>query len=167
VTYGTVTLVYDVATKSWAERSSAAAMAWLPLCVALYGDVPLFGPSNSGRVLTSVPFLDTDDGVLQTRLMQLPPLWGGTSRVFCARLEVEMEIGQQRNPTNVVLQWSDDGGYTWTSPGRALTADNSGHYRKRMFTTRLGSFRQRMFRLAMTGHTVVYGIDADISAGAH
>jgi hypothetical protein len=48
-----------------------------------------------------------------------------------------------------------------------MIADNSGHYRKRVFTTRLGSFRQRMFRLSMYGHTVIYGVDADISGGAH
>jgi hypothetical protein len=167
LTYGNVTLVYDVATKVWHERSSGPNLAWLPLCSALYGDTPIFGPSNSGRVLTTIPFLETDDGVLQFRLIQLPPLWGGTARAYCARLEVEMEIGELRNPGAVLLQWSDDGGYTWTSPGRAMLASNTGQYRKRVFTTRLGSFRQRTFRLVMEGHTVIYGVDADISAAAH
>jgi hypothetical protein len=166
VTYGTTTLVYDVATKVWHERSSAGNSAWLPISIAQYGDGPLFGPSNSGRIQTPIPFLETDDGVLQTRLVQLPPLWGGTSRAFCARLEIEMELGQPRNPAAVQLEWSDDGGYTWV-PGRIMTADNSGRYRKRVFTTRLGSFRQRTFRLVMQGHTVIYGVDADITGGAH
>jgi hypothetical protein len=167
ITYGTETYVYDVATKVWHERSSAPAAPWLPMCVALHGKATLFGSSTSGKVLTPVPFLDTDDGVAQFRLLQLPPLWGGTSRAYCSRLEVELEIGGPRNPGNVLLQWSDDGGYTWTSPGRALTASNAAHYRKRVFTTRLGSFRQRTFRLVMYGNTTIYGVDADISAGAH
>jgi hypothetical protein len=167
VTYGTETFVYDVATKVWHERSSAANAPWLPLCVALYGTTPLFGPNNSGRVLKPVPLLDADDGVVLQRLLQLPPLWGGTSRAYCARLEVELEIGNPRNPRTVLLQWSDDGGYTWTNPGRTLTASNAAQYRKRVFTTRLGSFRQRTFRLVMEGQTTIYGVDADISAGAH
>lgn len=167
VTYGPTTLVYDVATKVWHERSSVQTTgAWLPLSIGQYGDIPLFGASNSGKLLTAIPFLETDDGVNQSRLVQLPPLWGGTSRAFCSRLEVELEIGQPRNPAGVQLQWSDDGGYTWTA-GRAMQTNNSGQYRKRVFTTRLGSFRQRMFRLWMVGHTVIYGVDADITAGAH
>jgi hypothetical protein len=166
LTYAQTTLVYDVATKMWAERSSAANSAWLPISVCQYGEVLLFGSSNSGRVFTTVPFLNTDDGVEQNRIAALPPLWAGTSRAFCARLEIEMELGLTRNPAYFLLQWSDDGGYTWTD-GRTMNADSSGNYRKRIYTTRLGSFRQRMFRLSMVGYSVIYGVDADIRAGTN
>lgn len=165
VTYGNVTLVYDVATQKWHERSTQGG-DWLPLCSTRFGVVPLFGSSGNGTILTTVPPSFTDNGVVQSRIIQLPPLWGGTSRAFCGRVEVELELGAGSNPGSVVLQWSDDGGYNWTS-GRTLQADNSGHFRKRVYTTRLGSFRQRQFRLSMTGHTVVYAVDAALVGGVN
>lgn len=165
VTYGPFTLCYDIATKVWHERSSAAGSAWLPMSAGQFGDVAVFGSRLDGKVFTAVPFLETDDGVMQQRLIQMPPLWGGTNRTFCSRLEVEMEIGEARNPPIVNLQWSDDGGTTWSAL-RTMDADRSGNRRKRVYTTRLGSFRQRTFRIYVDGHATLYGVDADISAGA-
>jgi hypothetical protein len=161
VTFGTLTLVYDCATKVWHERSSGPNAAWLPLSAAAYGEVPIFGASNSGKLLTTVPFLDTDDGILQQRRVVLPPLWGGTHRAFCARLEVEMEVGAARNPPQLGVSWSDDGGFTF-GPQRLMTVGSDGNYRRRVYTTRLGSFRQRTFQLDCTGHTAIYAVDADI-----
>ena len=46
---------------------------------------------------------------------------------------------------NVTLRWSDDGGFTWTGGPRVLrVGPDAGLPRRRIFTTRLGSFRQRM-----------------------
>jgi hypothetical protein len=35
-----------------------------------------------------------------------------------------------------------------------------------VFTTRLGSFRQRVFRITATGWVTLYGVDAYITGGA-
>jgi hypothetical protein len=48
-----------------------------------------------------------------------------------------------------------------------MSAGVSGDYRHRVFTTRLGSFRQRVFRLTTHGLTRFYAVDADITPGAH
>jgi hypothetical protein len=77
-----------------------------------------------------------------------------------------MEVGGAQTPGPVLLQWSDDGGRTY-NPGRTMSAGVSGDYRHRVFTTRLGSFRQRCFRITTHGLTRLYAMSADISPGAN
>ena len=38
-----------------------------------------------------------------------------------------------------------------------------GAFQTRVYTTRLGSFHQRCFRISMHGSTTLYAIDADIT----
>jgi hypothetical protein len=165
-TYGPRTLVYDCATQVWHERSSAAdaSLAWRPSCVAQVGEQVLFGDSLSGRLLSPVPGLETDDGVYVQRRAVLPPLWAGTSRAFCSRLEIEMETGGITPGGDIILEWSDDG-TIWTG-SRTMTAGTTGDYRGRVFCTRLGSFRARTFRITAQHRITVYGVDAAISAGS-
>ena len=106
----------------------------------------------------------TDAGVAVIRQATLPPLWANTNRAFCARMEVEMEVGGANTPGPVLLEWSDDGSRTW-GPSRTLSAGAVGDNRHRVFTTRLGSFRQRTFRISTHGLTRFYAVDADITAG--
>jgi hypothetical protein len=167
VTYFTRTWCYDLSTKSWHDRSSGGVdSAWFVLCAGDFRFTPMFGTSASGRVLTPDPGVATEDGAPMSRLVQLPPLWADTRRGFCARLEIEADVGVALSAPTVLLQWSDDGGYTWTT-GRTLSINQAANYRQRLVATRLGSFRQRMFRLSLGGRTTLYGIDADISPGAH
>ena len=66
----------------------------------------------------------------------------------------------------VTLDWSDDGARTW-KPARNLATGATGETRKRVYTTRLGSFRQRTFRISVHGLTRIYAVDADIAPGAN
>ena len=77
-----------------------------------------------------------------------------------------MESGGAQSPGLVELNWSDDGGRTFPA-GRDMSAGAPGDYRHRVFTTRLGSFRQRTFRLTCHGLVRWYAMDADITPGAH
>jgi hypothetical protein len=85
--------------------------------------------------------------------------------VFCARLEVEMEVGGDNTPGQVTLDWSDDGGWNWTGGPRALFTGAPDGRRTRVFTTRLGSFRQRVFRISANARATLYAVDADIEPG--
>jgi hypothetical protein len=77
-----------------------------------------------------------------------------------------MEVGGTQTPGPVLLQWSDDGGRTYNA-GRTMSAGVAGDYRHRVFTTRLGSFRERVFRITVHGLCRLYAVDADITPGAH
>ena len=166
---GDRTLVYDTVTKAWHSASSAAdgTGAWRGKCSTLYTGFPLIGDAAAGRLLHADPNLSTDMGVQPLRQVVLPPLYGGTKRAFCARIEVEMEVGTVHSPPNVVLDWSDDGGITWTGGPRTMLVGSAGATRVRVYATRLGSFRQRVFRLSASHAFSVYGLDADIVVGAH
>jgi len=163
--FSTLSLVYDLGTGKWHNRSSSTDGngRWFPNGTARYSDLVVFGDSRSGKLMLADPEMATADGVQVMRQVILPPLWGGTSRAFCHRLEVEMEVGGTTSPGDVVVDWSDDGGFTWSGGPRTMNAGTTGERRKRVYTTRLGSFRQRVFRITVRGHATLYAVDAAIS----
>ena len=97
-------------------------------------------------------------------------LWAGTNRAFCARVESQRWSLAARDPqvrlvsdAGRVRRWRQD----LFNTGRTMSAGVPGDYRHRVYTTRLGSFRQRVFRVTCHGLTRLYAADADIVEGAH
>lgn len=160
------TLAYDCATKTWHERSSGVdgSGPWRIGSCMITGAVRTFGDTLSGNLYALNPRQADENGTVMMHQIVLPPLWGGTSRAFCNRLEVEMEVGGDLSPGPVLLEWSDDGGITYTG-SRTMSAGTATQLRQRVYTTRLGSFHQRVFRLTTHGVTTIYAIDADITPG--
>jgi hypothetical protein len=83
-----------------------------------------------------------------------------------------MEVGGPASPEEAYLTWSDNGGRTITSGIRTLhtgIGSSEAALRARPFTTRLGSFRSRVFTVSCTNANRVafYGVDADITPGLH
>jgi len=167
LTYGARTLVYDLVTQVWHERSSAAdgSTAWRPNSIAQVGEQVIFGDSLSGNLIAPNPSVETDMGVSPKRIATLPGIWANTRRAFMSRLEVEMEVGGITPPGTVTLEWSDDGGYNYTG-SRTMYAGTTGDYRGRVFCTRLGSFRQRVLRFSFTHRATVLGVDVDVVGGS-
>lgn len=161
---GGITIVYDATTKKWHDRSSDTngVGRWRAQYAALYSDITLLGDYASGVIWQADQSIGTENGIPTLRQITLPPLWSGTRRAYCNRLEIEMEVGGDAPPTSMTLDYSDDGGFTWSQP-RALSAVGALGRRQRVFATRLGSFRERMFRITGRGLMTVYGVDADIS----
>ncbi len=170
LTRGNVTFCYDVATQAWHERSSSldGSAPWLiATCAVTSNSFQLFGDRVNGNIYRLDDAVTTENGQPIMRRAALPPLWAGTRRGFCARLEIEMEVGTAVSNGPVTLEWSDDGGTNWTG-SRVLSSGSLGALRKRVYATRLGSFRQRVFRITtQQGAPTYYGVDADITAGAH
>lgn len=164
-TLGNTTFAYDCATQKWHNRSSTADGngPWLPNVSNGVAGRPLFGDGVNGNIYSPDPNSGADNGVVVLRQLISPPIWAGTNRAFMNRLEIEMEVGGVSPGSTLVLEWSDDGGWTWKA-SRPLTAGAAGQRSLRVVTTRLGSFRQRVFRLSALGHANFYAIDADITA---
>ena len=158
------TLVYDVATGNWHERSTSAdgIGPWQAATAATHDSLHLYGDRATGWLYTLAMGAD-DANIIVIRQATLPPLWANTNRAFCARVEIEMEVGAHTLGP-VVLEWSDDGSRTWSAL-RSMTAPAVGDNRHRVFTTRLGSFRQRTFRITTIGLARFYAVDADITSG--
>jgi hypothetical protein len=162
------TLVYDITGGVWHERSTSTdgTLPWRAASAAVENNsLHLYGDRSSGQLYT-LGMQATDAGVAVLRQATLPPLWAETRRAVCARVEVEMEVGGASTPGNLLLEWSDDGSRTWAA-GRTMSSGASDDLRHRVYTTRLGSFRQRTFRLSSHGLTRLYAVDADIQPGAH
>lgn len=167
VNFPSRSLVYDATTQAWHDRASSAdgSGRWRVEAIALKGSPPVFGDYQTGALYFPDPTVATDGGVTVRRQAVMPPLWGGTSRAFCSRVEIEMEAGSGHTG-NVTLDWSDDGGNSWTGGPRTMSPGAAGQYRQRVYTTRLGSFRQRVFRFTINGQGAFYSVDAAISAGS-
>ena len=161
------TLCYDVVTDKWHDRSSSAdgSGAWRPLQIGRIGEAVYAGDAT-GAMYRLDPLGGTDNGVSMIRQATLPPLYVDGHRVFCARAAVEMEVGTTTPDATVILDWSDDGGNTFDGGPRVMSTGAPGAFRKRVYTTRLGSFRERMFRVTTTGRSTLYGVEADIAAPA-
>ena len=176
ITAGQTTWVYDCATKLWHTRSSPpstpdGSTPWRIISASNVSDIPLLGDSLTGMLFYANLTHSVEVGNEQVHIATLPPLYANTRRAFCARLEIEMETGDPPGSigaipvSTVKLQWSDDGGYSFSGGPRQISYGARAAYRTRAFTTRLGSFRQRTFRLTTYGHTTYYAIDAEITAG--
>lgn len=169
------TFVYDVATQMWHERQSGVginAARWRPNCgVAAYGR-NLCGDSLSGKIFTLTDGVYTEDGEPIERIAVAPPLYADGQRVRLDRVELECEVGVglttgQGSDPQVVLDWSDDGGQTWSNElWRSLGALGK-RSRTRVRWNRLGVFRNRSLRFRVTDPVWVgfFGALGQASAG--
>ena len=164
VTVGTRTLVYDAKTRMWADRSSAADGngRWRARTSVTNTDTPLLGDNTTGNLFTPTYDNDLEAGVAVIHRVVSPPIWGQERRVPMHRFAVEMEVGGT-TPLTMTLDWSDDGGWNWRTPARTLNTGAAGARRQRVYSTRLGAFRQRMMRLTWTGGATIYGMEHDSS----
>lgn len=158
--------VYDCTTGMWAERCSQAngVGMWTITTASELGARWLLGDATNGNLYYMRSNTTTEKGVAIKREARLPVLATHGPRAFMSRLEVECEVGTAGPASTIALDWSDDGGATFTTP-RNLSTGALGATRTRVATTRLGSFRQRVLRLAATGPMEIYGVDVDMGAG--
>lgn len=165
LTLAGTTIVYDRTEKKWHNRSSSTdgGSCWLPSCSIQLGPQAIFGDSTSGSSFDLVPLRGDDNGLPLIRSATFPPLWSRTSRAFVNRLEIEMEVGGASSPGNITVTWSDDGGHTYTGGPRVMSAGTLTQLRKRVFTTRLGSYRQRVYKVVAFDHVTIYGVSSDVN----
>jgi hypothetical protein len=165
---GNRTLAYDCATQKWHDRASSGdgSGRWRVGTAARLGNSAALGDALTGQIYVPDAAYLTDGGTHVLRQVTMPPLFSpGQQRLFCGRAEIEMELGYDPVPAPVLLEWSDDGALTWKGP-RSLSLGAINTPRKRVPSTRLGSFRQRIFRISTSGNPTLYAVDADVSAGA-
>ena len=126
----------------------------------------ILGAYNSTKILSYNSSTFTDNGTVITRLRVCPHLSNENYRLFCSRLWLDMQngvglvSGQGSNP-QVMLDWSDNGGHTW-SYEKWASAGELGKYNNRVYWNRLGSFRDRVFRFKITDPVEIIIIDATL-----
>ncbi len=182
INFAEATWVYDMSTRLWHQRAYTNSGTLERHRASFCAFIPEFGIHMVGDYANNkiYKFNDdyyTDDTVAITRMRASPHVSNGLKRIFCKSFQLDMETGigldggvQGSNPM-IMLQYSDDGGHTWSSEAWASaeqTAGQIGAYSTRVIWRRLGKFRDRIFRIKITDPVKValIGAELDIEMGA-
>lgn len=170
------TWVFDVSTNLWHERKYQTlfgADRHRAQCHANAYGKNIVGDYEDGKVY----FLDqtkyTDNGTSIIRQRSAPHFSDGLARIFHNSFQLDMETGvgldgtgQGTNP-QAILQWSDDGGHTW-SDERWADIGAIGKKKTRVIWRRLGSARDRVYRVTIADpiKAVLIGAEIGVEKGA-
>lgn len=154
------TWVFDAFTGQWHERAwrnpvDGSLNRHRSNCHMYFGGEHVVGDFENGNLyaLDLDYFSDNGDAMPAIRttghVSNPDYLW----MIFDA-LQVDMETGVglqngQGSDPKVILEWSDDGGHTWSNEHEA-SMGKVGKYRARARWTRMGRSRDRVFRLTIT-----------------
>lgn len=172
------TWIFDIATNFWHVRNSRDQFGnsygrWRATCVANCYNKLLVGDLYSGQV----GFLDktvfTEYGNTMVSRMVAPSINSDRKSVFHSNFELDMEtgVGNTVDPGSnpqVMLDWSDDGGRTFTIPQTWRALGKIGAYKQRMrWPGILGQSRDRRYRVSISDPVprVVIAARADIEVG--
>ena len=165
------TWVFDASTNLWHERAwrnpdDASLNRHRSNCQMAFAGEVLVGDWENGNLYALDLDVYTDNGVLMPSIRQTAHTANGRFWQFFYRLWVDMETGvglnagQGSNP-QVMLQWSDDGGHTWSNE-LWVTAGKLGAYTARAVWRRLGRSRDRVWRITITDPVKRVLIDGDV-----
>jgi hypothetical protein len=165
------TLVYDMTTGFWHERSTYNNLAerddrHVGNCCCYAFGMNLIGSRNNGKIYRLSKDAYDDDGNIIRRVRTSPHIFNENKRVFYKSFELDMEKGigltsGQGSLSNIALQYSNDGGYTW-SPELWRTPGRIGTFKTRVKWFNLGMSRDRVFRIIYTDRTSCTLINAYI-----
>lgn len=170
---GNQTWVYDAATNMWHQRAwrnptNNSLNRHRSRCHMAFAGKNLVGDWETGVVYQMSLDVPTDNGALIPRIRTAPHLSDPDYRwqVFDA-LQVDMQTGvglsvapgTSGNNPQAVLQWSTDGGYSWSNELWA-SIGKIGERRTRVRWRRLGRSRDRVFRVTVTEPVTVAFVGA-------
>jgi hypothetical protein len=158
---GNATWVYDAAMQMWHQRAyldptTGKLTRHRSNCHVYYAGKHVVGDYETGEIYA----LDLDY-MLDRAGDPLPAIRAAShvttpdyKPVVHRRVQVDFETGvgtvdgQGANPV-VMLDWSDDGGHTWSNQ-HAASLGQIGQYKTRAVWTRLGRARDRVYRITIT-----------------
>lgn len=156
---GDATWVYDAATNLWHERAWRDDYNRLhrirPQCQMAFAGSTIVGDWETGQLYRYSLDAFDDAGRPLPAIRQCPHIGEQRGRLqFFGSLQVDFETGVglptgQGSDPQAMLQWSDDGGATWSNEVRA-SMGKIGERRARVRWRRLGKSRDRIFRVTVT-----------------
>lgn len=149
------TWVYDITTGLWHERQSFGMGRWRVSAYANVYGKHLVGDFEQGRI--GELDLDTyqEYGVTMQGQATGPAVYADRKLIFHRRFELDIEAGVgltsgQGSDPQVWLDWSDDGGRTWSARKPFRSMGKIGAYMQRLRWLSLGSARQRIYRITVS-----------------
>jgi len=165
------TWVYDASTKLWHMRSSGLkGRRHRSNCCAFFDGKHLVGDYENGKIYELDLDTYSDNGDAIRRIRAAPTVKNNLKRVFHYQFEVKFEagtglnVGQGTDP-QAMLDWSDDGGHTWSNEHWA-SMGKIGEYDRRAVWRRLGQSRERVYRVTITDPIKVVMIGAQLETSA-
>lgn len=170
------TWVYDASTNDWHERAWRDSMnayhRHRGACHMAFAGHNIVGDWENGNLYRLDLGTYTDNGDTIVRIRQAPHLASEGKRVFHRALEVFMETGVglitgDGSDPQAMLQWSDDGGATWSNEHWAAIGP-MGQYAMRVRWNRLGCARDRVYRLSISDpiKVAITGASLDVQSGS-
>ena len=168
-----LTIVYDISTGTWHRRTSYDLSTNLThrhrsIVHAHFNDKTLVGDYLSGKIfeLDLNTYLDDTNPIVRERTT--PHSFSENKRVYYDYIELDMQKGTGNNSDltpNIVLSYSDDGGYTWSNSIMGGIGA-VGNYLTRIRFNRLGYGRDRVWKIVHSSPTPAVIVAAYINAQA-
>lgn len=157
------TWVYDLTTNMWHERNYTDSdnnhFMTRGIVQDFFNGEVYVGDWLSSNIYELDPDTTTDNGDLIHRERAAPHIWNNLDRVFYKSFQLDIQVavgrngdGQDSNP-QVSLEVSNDGGNTWGNEDWK-PAGKLGEYLTRLKWNRMGSSRNRVYRIKMTDPVV-------------
>lgn len=152
------TWAFDAASNEWGERSyfdsSSVSNRDRSNCHMYFGGQHVVGDWQDGRLYALDLDYQFDDTDLIQAIRTAQIISNDGKMQFFHSLQIEMEEGYglqtgQGSDPQAMLDWSDDGGHTWSNKVNK-SMGKVGEYRKRVRWTRLGRAYDRIYRLTIT-----------------
>ena len=170
------TWVFDLSIRdpdlSWHQRSTNGGRH-IAATHVFFNNKNYVGSYNSSEWLELDLDTYTDNGVAILRERAGMHIQLKRQRVRYDKVELEFEAGVglitgQGSDPKIILDWSDDGGHTWSN-ARYISIGSIGQYAYRALAHLLGSARDRIFRVRASDPVKYVLIDAyaDIEELAH
>jgi len=167
------TWVYDAATGFWHERRSKwpDMTRWRANCYVFFNNKHLVGDMENGKIyeLDTSYYKEDDQTMGCIRTCQV--IHADRKRIFFHSFEIDFEAGiglatGQGDDPQAMLQWSDDGGHTWSNE-HWRSIGKIGEYKKRVIWRRLGQARERIFKVTITDpvNRVIIGAHLNATIG--
>lgn len=170
LSFPALTIAYDIAGDRWHERQTFGADRWRANNYTFFTDKHLVGDFETGEIYEIDVDTHTDDGVGRQYQIICPAIQASRSRVSMSELILDAEVGvgedwanwdgstilvggvstdylEGENP-EVLLDWSDDGGKTWSTPV-SRNLGKLGDYDNEIVWHGLGAFKQRILRFTV------------------
>ena len=148
------TLVYDGSTGQWHERQFNGTSQHKGSCHFFFDNKNLIGDRLNGNIYEMSLGIYSDNGDEIQRERITPHFHQEKRMITHARLELDMEVGMgliagQGSDPQVMLQYSDDGGRTWSAE-LWESAGKLGDFSRRVMWNKLGSARDRVYKIRMS-----------------
>lgn len=161
-------LVYCIESGLWHERqsngySNANQKSWRAAFYADFNNKRLVGGRDTNKLYELDLSRFSDDGQTIQRVFTSEVLHAEVRRMTMGRFILDIETGMSnvtsQTGSQIMLQWSDDGGKTysnehWRSVGK------TGEYIHRVTWNNLGSFRSRIMRIMFSDAIPITAISA-------